>query len=526
MSRTREVDVLVIGAGPTGLAAAIEATRHGLRVHIVDAKTQRSAHSKALVVHARTLEAYESMGVAAAIRAAGVPFAGLNITTAVGTPPIRVDLRGLAWGDTRYPYWLSIPQYETERCLEEHLAAVGVEVAWRTAFVALDDRGEHVEVRLRGPDGADEAWRASWVIGADGGRSQVRETAGLGFTGSSLEQTFILADASGRPGLPEDEGAAVLADAGVIFVVPMPEAGRWRIIAHLQGHPAGAPVTIDAAYVDRLFAERMGIDFGARDLQWTSQFVLKQGIADRYRAGRVFIAGDAAHLHSPVGGQGLNTGAQDAHALGWRLALHTRGRPRHDGLLDSYEAERRAVAQAMVRATSRATRLITLRPGLLTAIRGRVARAALQLDRIQQRLGRGVGMLDLAIPSSPLVIDGPAGASGPGRRLPDPCRGAARLSERLDARRHSALIFADDARGVALAEELAAAGIHVVRVTRAADPASAWVDPEGTLQASLGGARVVIVRPDRIVAATGGSLDRELVDRYAEERVGVDPSAL
>ncbi|MCB9703610.1 MAG: FAD-dependent monooxygenase [Myxococcales bacterium] len=526
MSRTREVDILIVGAGPTGLAAAIEAERHGLRVHIVDEKAQRGTHSKALVVHARTLEAYECMGVAAAVRAAGVPFAALNITTAAGTSPVRVDLRGLAWGDTRYPYWLSIPQYETERCLEEHLAAAGVEVAWRTGFVDLDDRGDHVEVRLRGPDGAEQSWRASWVIGCDGGRSRVREVAGLGFTGSSLEQTFILADAIGRPGLPEDEGAAVMAAAGVLFVVPMPEAGRWRLIAHLQGHPAGEPVTIDAAYLDRLVAERMGIEFGARDLQWTSQFVLKQGLAGRYRAGRVFIAGDAAHLHSPVGGQGLNTGAQDAHGLIWRLALHARGRPRHDALLDSYEAERRPVAEAMVRGTSRATRLITLRPGLLTAIRGRVARAALGLDRIQQKLGRGVGMLDLAISSSPIVIDGPSGASGPGRRLPDPCRGEARLSERLDGRRHSVLIFADDARGSALAGELAAAGIHVVRITRAEDPGSGWVDPEGTLQASLGGAKVVIVRPDRIVAATGSELDRRLIDVYARERVGVEPSAL
>ncbi|MEZ4453349.1 MAG: FAD-dependent monooxygenase [Nannocystaceae bacterium] len=526
MRGSHEVDVLIVGAGPTGLAAAIEAVRHGLRVHIVDEKPQRGTHSKALVVHARTLEAYESMGVAAAIRAAGAPFAALNITTAAGTAPIRVDLRGLAWGDTRYPYWLSIPQYETERCLEEHLAAAGVEVAWRTSFVALDDRGDYVEVRLHGPDGAQEVWRASWVIGCDGGRSRVREAAGLGFTGSSLEQTFILADAIGRPGLPEDEGAAVMAAAGVMFVVPMPEAGRWRIIAHLQGHVAGEPVAIDAAYLDRLFAARMGVEFGARDLRWTSQFVLKQGLASRYRAGRIFIAGDAAHLHSPVGGQGLNTGAQDAHALIWRLALHARGRPRHDGLLDSYEAERRTVAEAMVRTTGRATRLITLRPGVLTAIRGRVARTALRLDRVQQKLGRGVGMLDLALSGSPIVIDGPTGASGPGRRAPDPCRGDARLSERLDGRRHSVLIFADDGRGAALAEQLAADGIHVVTITRDEGPASDWVDPDGALQASLGGAKVVIVRPDRIVAATGRTSDRRLVDAYAGDRLGVEPSAL
>ena len=243
-------------------------------------------------------------------------------------------------------------------------------------LVDHDEHGDHVAVRLVG-GGRTETCRAKWLIGCDGGRSPVREAVGLGFDRSSLDETFVIADAIGSPGIPEDEGAAVLADDGLLFVVPMPEPGRWRIIAHLAKHPPDQTVDITAEFIDRVLAARLGVSFGARDLSWTSQFVLKQGVARRYRSGRIFIAGDAAHLHSPVGGQGLNTGVQDAHALIWRIALAERARPGVPALLDSYEVERRATAQAMVSGTSTATRLMTLRNGVLAALRGAVARVAL-----------------------------------------------------------------------------------------------------------------------------------------------------
>lgn len=512
-------DILILGAGPTGLTAANEAVRHGLSVRVVDAKPHRSTYSKALVVHARTLEVFAVMGVADAVRAAGQPFAALNVTPVAGRPPIRIDLMRLAWGDTRYPYWLSIPQYETERCLEEHLAAQGVAVGWQVSFAGLVDHGDHVAVQLVGVRGA-ETCRARWVIGCDGGRSPVREAAGLGFEGASLDETFVIADAIGDPGLPEDEGAAVLARDGLIFVVPMPEPGRWRIIAHLADHPPEQAVDIDLAFVDRLLARRLGVTFGARDLAWTSQFVLKQGVARRYRAGRVFIAGDAAHLHSPVGGQGLNTGVQDAHALIWRIALAERAGPGAPALLDSYEAERRAVAQAMVRGTSVATRLMTVRNRVLRRLRGAAARVALRVGRVQQRLGRGIGMLELAYADSPIVLPGPRGAAGPGGRMPDPAADGGRLGDRLDRRRHSVVVLDDGAAGRALVAAIAARGIRCVQVG-----ADGWPDPDGALRARLGGARVVIVRPDRVIAASAARLDEGLVEAYAA-RLGVAPEAL
>jgi NADPH-dependent dioxygenase len=344
----------------------------------------------------------------------------------------------------------------------------------------------------------------------------------LGFDSASLDETFVIADAIGDAGLPEDEGATVLAEEGLMFVVPMPKPGLWRIIAHMAGHAANEKVDISPAFVDQLFSERLGRSFGAQGLEWTSQFVLKQGVAQRYRAGRVFIAGDAAHLHSPVGGQGLNTGVQDAYSLIWRIALVERAQPDHETLLDSYEAERRAVAQAMVNTTTRATKVMTLHPGALATMRDMVAQFALRIDRVQQLLGRQVGMLELSYTDSPIVLASSGGGVRPGERLPDPQSGERRLCDLLDSRRHSVVILDDTEAGIALSRQIAARGLHCVQVGNAGD----WPDPEGALKKSLGGARLVLVRPDRVIAASSTGLEADLLDAYARTRLGVAPEAL
>lgn len=506
------LDLIVIGAGPTGLTLAADALRRGLRVRIVDQKAHRSTYSKALVLHARTLEAFEPLGVVDALTAAGRTFTALNVTPTPGKPEVRVDLTALAWGDTRHPYWLSIPQYETERCLEEHLGTLGGRVEWQVSFEGLVDHGDRVEARLKHTDGRIETCAAAWLAGCDGGRSPVREAAGLGFERSSLEETFVLADALGDPQRPEDEGTSVLGRDGLMFVVPMPEPGRWRIIAHLAGHDPAEQVTIDPAFVDGLFRDRLGVDFGARDLTWTSQFVLKQGLADRYRAGRVFIAGDAAHLHSPVGGQGLNTGAQDALALAWRLALAQRAGVSDGPLLDSYEAERRPIARDMVRNTSKATRVMTRSNRLFSALRGFVARHALARPGVQNVLGRGVGMLDLAYADSPIAADGPRGEVGPGGRMPDPAADGARLGDLLHPTRHTLVVLGDEPEGFDGIE------LPVVR------PADAGFDA-AALSEALGGAALVGVRPDGVIGFTDAEVDGAAVQRYAA-RLGVPVEAL
>lgn len=199
-----DVDVLVVGAGPTGLTAACEAVRHGLTVRIVDRKPHRSTFSKALVAHARTLEVFESMGVAKAVVAQGVPFAALNPRAGARGRARRIDLLGLPWGDTAYPYWLSIPQYATERVLEEHLGLLGVRVDWRVALQDLREHDGYVQARLERDDGTPEIVRSRWLIGCDGARSSVREQAGLRLRREATGVTFVLADVKTTTALPED----------------------------------------------------------------------------------------------------------------------------------------------------------------------------------------------------------------------------------------------------------------------------------------------------------------------------------
>jgi 6-methylpretetramide 4-monooxygenase / 4-hydroxy-6-methylpretetramide 12a-monooxygenase len=429
-----DVDVLVVGAGPTGLTAAVEAVRHGMSVRIVDQKPRREMFSKALVVHARTMEVFETLGLADSVLAEGARFAALNIHAGRRRRRSRVDLLDLPWGDTAYPFWLSIPQYTTESILERHLEALGGQVEWGTALDTLHDHSDHVEAEVTRADGPVDVVRARWLIGCDGGRSRVREQVGLRLDRTDAGATFVLADVRTTAELVENEGHVFLGAEGLLLIVPMPEPTRWRIIAHAPGVPADSAAPIDAAYLDDLIRRRAGIEFGSHDVAWGSRFNLTHGVADRYRSGRVFLAGDAAHVHSPVGGQGLNTGVQDAHNLIWKLCLAS-DLPGESAtaLLDSYEAERRPVADTMVSGVARVTGVLTQRNGTLRRVLAQVAPRVISRRRVRARLGRHVGMLEVGYGHGPLVK---GGAPVVGRRMPNPrLRDGCRLHERLDPHR-------------------------------------------------------------------------------------------
>jgi 2-polyprenyl-6-methoxyphenol hydroxylase-like FAD-dependent oxidoreductase len=408
-------DLLVIGGGPTGLTAAVDALRHGLTVRIVERRAARAEYSKALVVHARTMEVFERLGCAEAVLKVGAKFRALHVHTIPGRRRTRVDLLDLRWGDTRYPHWLSVPQYEVERALEGRLAAAGAALEWSTELLALEQRASDVVATLRGPDGVERRHVARWVLGCDGGRSTTRDLIDVAMRRTELGVTFALADVMTDSPLAGDEGHVVLADEGLLLIVPMPAEGVWRLIAQVDD----ATPALDAAGWDALVTRRSGFDLKVRSMGWSSRFRLASGVSEHLRRGRVFLLGDAAHVHSPVGGQGLNTGVHDAHNLIWKLALVDRPElapAQREPLLDSYAAERHAVAQAMVTATERMTRLLTGRRRLVFAALRRVAPLALSLDRVRNRLGRGVGMLDLRTGGRPRLANPEV---APGVRLHD-----------------------------------------------------------------------------------------------------------
>jgi 2-polyprenyl-6-methoxyphenol hydroxylase-like FAD-dependent oxidoreductase len=490
-----DVDVLVVGAGPTGLTAAAEALRHGLTVRVVDRKSGRSTFSKALVTHARTMEVFQTMGIADQVVAEGARFAALNTHAGRRRRHVRVDLLDQPWGDTAYPFWLSVPQYATERILEEHLVALGGGVDWRLSLDSLDERLDHVEARLLHEDGRFETVRSRWLIGCDGGRSRVRDAIGLRLDRADAGATFVLADVRTTATLTEDEGHGFLSPEGLLLIVPMPEPGLWRIIAHVPRRPGDEPLAIDAAFLDELISRRAGIDFGSHDIRWESQFDLSHGVVDRYRRGRVLLAGDAAHIHSPVGGQGLNTGVQDAHNLVWKLALA----PRLDddaagALLDSYEHERRAVAKEMVDGVARATDLITRQTGILRSLVGLVAPRVISRRAVQARLSRAIGMLEVSYAHGALV---PASSPSAGLRMDNPAlRSGGRLYDRLDPLGFTWVVWGWAGEPAPDAADPMWCGLPVVFV-----PADEVVGRSPLERSDP----VVLVRPDRYVAITGAS---------------------
>jgi 2-polyprenyl-6-methoxyphenol hydroxylase-like FAD-dependent oxidoreductase len=350
------IDVLIVGAGPTGLTlAGILATR-GVSHLLVDRLPEGANTSRAVVVHARTLEVLEELKVSDRLRSSGhiVPRFTMRDRNRV---LVSIPFEGLP---TRYPFTLMIPQSATEAILLARLRELGGDV-WRPHEVRdLSQDADGVSVRLADNGGPERTLRARYVVGADGMHSAVRERAGIGFSGDQYEHSFVLADVRMDWPLPGDEVMLFYSPDGLVVVAPMP-GGLHRVVATLDDAPEH-PALAD---VQRLLDTRGPATGTVRvhEIVWSSRFRLHHRVADRYREGRVLLAGDAAHVHSPAGGQGMNTGIQDAVALGHLLSDVLFGRVAASRL-DDYERTRRPIGQRVVAFTDRMTRVATLRnPG-------------------------------------------------------------------------------------------------------------------------------------------------------------------
>ncbi|MCS0502680.1 FAD-dependent monooxygenase [Ancylobacter mangrovi] len=353
-----DASVLVVGAGPVGLTLAAELARHGVRVRLVDKLATPSPYCRAIGVTPRSLEVFEDMGLAREMIDAGLWLDGMRMVLP-GQPPRdkRRDLSDLPYAA------LGVPQYETERVLTERLAQYGIVPERAVALAALSQAEDRVHVELDGPQGRESA-TFDFVVGCDGAHSAVRKALGIAFEGEAWPFEFMLGDVSIDWDVPR--GLAVFAvhpmeDAppDLLVAVPLPERGRYRVSAMaparlgapardgtdhgIQAERPGAGLADLQEVADRLLPDRPRLG----DLRWSSIFRISIRLAEHYRAGNVFIAGDACHVHPPTGGQGMNTGIQDAYNLAWKLALVAKGEADRR-LLDSYEAERRPVAEAVI----------------------------------------------------------------------------------------------------------------------------------------------------------------------------------
>lgn len=369
---TPDTDVLIVGAGPTGLTLAAALLQRGIRSTLIDRQVAGANTSRAAVIHARTLEVLEPLGAADPLVALGVQAQRFTIRD---RDRVLVPI-GFAELPTRYPYTLMVSQAVTEQVLLQRLGSLGGQVQRPLQLTALRQDEEGVDAQL--DDG--RTLRARFVVGCDGMHSAVRNSAGIGFEGGSYGESFLLADVRLAGGVPTDEVILYFSPRGMAVVAPLPE-GVHRIVAPVDD----APEKPDARFVQGLLDERGPQRYPVRVLGepiWGSRFRVHHRIADRYRAGRVLLAGDAAHVHSPAGGQGMNMGILDAMRLADALVQATRGEL---SALDAYAAERRPIAREVVALADRLTRLATVPPAL-RGLRNLMLRSVSLLPPMRRRL--------------------------------------------------------------------------------------------------------------------------------------------
>ncbi|MGW5052769.1 FAD-dependent oxidoreductase [Actinokineospora sp. NPDC004072] len=409
------VDVLVVGAGPVGLTVAHELARRGVSVRVVDRADGPATTSRATANHARTLEVYHQMGVLPDILARGHRVSRFSVHRG-GRRLLRLgtDYRKLP---TRFPFTLQVEQVEVERVLRERLLGLGVAVEWSTALQGLRQRGDHVLARLLLPDGRAVEQPVPWLVGADGGRSAVRAGLGIGLVGES-SRTWLAADAVVHGDIPRDSLHLLVTPDGTILLVPLPTPGRWRLVDMTGGEN-------DPEALADWFTERVSAAMGARIVverpSWSSEFLVRQRMVDRMREGRCFLAGDAAHVHSPASGQGMCTGVQDGVNLAWKLADVIRGYA-GEALLDSYDAERVEVGAQLLRSTQTATTVLAPAAGipipkpLLPVVVAAVNTIPPLRRVVERKILRAMSGLALSYADSPLTEPGD-GRLKPGSRL-------------------------------------------------------------------------------------------------------------
>ncbi len=409
--------VLIVGAGPTGLVLAFWLTRLGVRVRIIDRTAEPGTTSRALAVQARTLELYRQVGLADAVVEAGVRITGVNLWTG-GERAARVPLGRIGQGLSPFPYVLVYPQDAHERLLIERLGALGVTVERRTALVGFEQSPEGVRAELTRPDGTKEMCEAAYLAGCDGAGSTVREQIRAGFPGGTYSGVFYVADVDASGPAADGEIHVDLEDTDFLAVFPLRGMGRLRLVGPLHRDPGrkhGEPTFNDIS--GRAIAN-LKLTVGA--VNWFSTYHVHHRVATAFRQGRAFLLGDAAHVHSPVGGQGMNTGIGDAVNLSWKLAAVLSGRAR-DALLASYELERIGFARRLVATTDRAFSLVT-KPGPIARwVRTRLvplmAPALFRLEPARRFLFRTASQIGVSYRASPLSA-GTAGSVHGGDRLP------------------------------------------------------------------------------------------------------------
>jgi 2-polyprenyl-6-methoxyphenol hydroxylase-like FAD-dependent oxidoreductase len=416
MEQCMDTQVLVVGAGPVGLTMAAELTRYGARVRIVEKAAQRTDKSKAIVIWSRTLELFDRADCSDTLVDAGHKVNGANI---IGGKKVVGHLNIATTVDSPYAYALILPQSETERLLENHLGRLGVRVERQVEATAMEKNSGGVATVLRHADGREETLQTEWLIGCDGCHSMVRHALGLSFEGETLQSNWILADihVQGYP-YPDSEIATYWHELGILLMMPI-TPGRYRIIADISQAAGAEFAEPTLAQVQGIIDERGPGGLVASDPVWLSAFRINERKVGDYRSGRAFVAGDAAHVHSPAGGQGMNTGMQDAFNLAWKLALVCHGTCTDGKLLDSFGVERSAVGELVLKSAGRLTAVAMLKNHAAQNVRNLVAHVMFGFAPVRQAMANAMSEVSIGYDHSPLNGPSVHGISGPspGQRI-------------------------------------------------------------------------------------------------------------
>ena len=522
-----DTDVLIVGAGPTGLMLANQLARRGIRLLIIDRHRGPAQQTRALGVQARTLEIYAHLGIVERALELGKRGTGANIW-AQGRRMARVPLGDAGADITPYPYILILGQDDNERIMGDRLRDWGVSVQWNTELVGLVQEPSHVTATLRSNDGSERTIRAAWVAGCDGAHSAVRDLSGITFPGAPYEHAFYVSDTEVTGSMVKDEVNVYLWRSGFHLFFPMRGEDHWRIVGIL---PESLRDRKDVTFDDIVPSLRgeAGAALSIKTCTWFSTYRISHRAASRFRDRRCFLLGDAAHIHSPVGAQGMNTGLQDAYNLGWKLALVATGRA-DVALLDSYEAERIPVARRLLATTDRGFRLVVSDgwiAGLLrTEVIARIAALAMSFRRMQRFAFRTVSQTSIHYRDSPLSQAKdrlPRAAPRPGDRFPwlhlrlrddGPVED---FFHALDDTKLNLVVVGQPAPGAGISNRGDLLRVFIV-------PAGAGNDEE-LARKHIPQPSYYLLRPDGHVGLCGARIETEAIERYLTTCLGLGAQA-